>query len=164
MVPRQHDRHGISPWNPPREQCSCACHDTVTSLRQTVRWSFSRALLYSPHMTTEISRKAECRDCSCLQSRSRFKIDFCCPIWFWSGVVSGSVSFGGPIGMSASLRPIVIIRRNDFLWVLVSEDHHDRFQQLMKSSGFALTDTDVNNQPLLKVSLHGINKSCSIKV
>lgn len=66
--------------------------------------------------------------------------------------------------MSASLRPIVIIRRNDFLWVLVSEDHHDRFQQLMKSSGFALTDTDVNNQPLLKVSLHGINKSCSIKV
>ena len=68
------------------------------------------------------------------------------------------------MGMSASLRPIVIIRRYDILWKLVIGDHHDRFHQIMRTNGFALTDTDVSNEPLLKVSLHGINKSCSIKV
>lgn len=149
IVPRLDTHSSKYPWRPPRRRCGCDCHGTTMSLNRTGYWTLPYNLSYS-YMSYVVQKKARCQKCICFRSQPTVKVNFRCPSWFWGGVVSGSLSFGGQTGLSISLRPTVFVLRSKPVWGYINSDHV-MTQRILRHDGLALTDTDEFGGTILEV-------------
>lgn len=133
--------HNPPLWGPSRQLCSCSCHALVClSTSRVGHYSLASGISFS-YMRNVVSKDGVCRKCTCFRPRPALKIEFRCPTWRWHGALLGSVSYGASTGISASLRPAILVAVFDPIWDYIHFNDFRRFRQRIDILGLSLTDT-----------------------
>lgn len=133
--------HSPPSWDPPMPRCSCSCHSLAClSISRVGHYSLASGISFS-YMRNVVSKDGACRKCTCSRLRPALKVEFRCPTWLWHGALLGSVSYGASTGISASLRPAIVVDSFDPIWGYIKYNDFDRFRQRIDIVGLSLTDT-----------------------
>lgn len=133
--------HSPPLWGPSRERCSCSCHAlSCLSISRVGHYSLASGISFS-YMRNVVSKDGACRKCTCFRPRPALKVEFRCPTWLWHGALLGSVSYGASTGISASLRPAILVGISDPILGYIKYNDFDRFRQMIDIVGLSLTDT-----------------------
>lgn len=132
--------HSPPLWGPSRERCSCSCHAlSCLSISRVGHYSLAGGISFS-YTRNVVSKDGACRKCTCFRPRPALKVEFRCPTWLWRGALLGSVSYGASTGISASLRPAILVAISDPIWEYIRFNDFDRFRHRIDTVGLSLTD------------------------
>ncbi|KAI1504593.1 ankyrin repeat-containing domain protein [Biscogniauxia marginata] len=126
----------------PRSRCGCSCHSHWKSYQgYSQRVSFIGRVFISYCRQTTSSSHTSCEECLCGATRSSTVLRIRLPLWLCSSAILGTFSSGPSIGISMSLRPIVMITRGHDIWQCIKDNDIYRYKRTISASPFGLTDS-----------------------